>query len=150
MSQHDFATMQRQRESLLERLTEFEATNRTLRAMLRERHEQEANAGRVAEQRDLLLKKLTETETRLEVRCTLLLLAPFSLQCSDLAADVPIGRGRARTSHLRAGNVGDVTAAGERVAVESAEEFGGDARAPAEDAATEGGRLQPDGRSDSR
>lgn len=59
--------MQRQRESLLDRLNDFEATNRTLRAMLRERHEQEASAGRVVEQRDLLLKKLTETETRLEV-----------------------------------------------------------------------------------
>ena len=81
--------MQRQRESLLERLTEFEATNRTLRAMLRERHEQEANAGRVAEQRDLLLKKLTETETRLEVSCTLFLITSVFLQCLDLA-DVPV------------------------------------------------------------
>ena len=68
LSQQDFVTMQRQRESLLKRLADFEATNRTLREMLRERHEEEASAGRIAEQRDLLLKKLTETETRLEVR----------------------------------------------------------------------------------
>ena len=67
LSQHDMASMSAQRQALLDRLADFEATNRTLRAMLRERHEEEAACLRLAEQRDLLLKKLTETEARVEV-----------------------------------------------------------------------------------
>ena len=67
LSQHDMAGMSAQRQALLDRLADFEATNRTLRAMLRERHEEEAACLRLAEQRDLLLKKLTETEARVEV-----------------------------------------------------------------------------------
>ncbi len=52
----------KQKELLMERLADFEATNRTLRKLLRDRHESEASGLRLAEQRDLLLKKLSETE----------------------------------------------------------------------------------------
>ena len=58
----------RQKELLVERLADFEATNRALRRMLRERHEEEAAGGRLAEQRDLLLRKLSETEERVQVK----------------------------------------------------------------------------------
>ena len=59
--------LNKQKELLLERLTEFEFTNRSLRRMLRERHEEEANSMRLREQRDLLLLKLRETEDAVQV-----------------------------------------------------------------------------------
>ncbi len=62
MSSNDAALLGKQKELLMERLSDFEATNRTLRKMLRDRHEREASSLRMAEQRDLLLKKLSETE----------------------------------------------------------------------------------------
>ena len=67
MSTTDAAMLAKQKELLMQRLTDFEATNRGLRKMLRDRHEQEATALRLSEQRDLLLKKLTETEDSLQV-----------------------------------------------------------------------------------
>ena len=62
MSSNDAAMLSKQKELLMERLADFEATNRTLRKMLRDRHEREAAGLRLTEQRDLLLKKLSETE----------------------------------------------------------------------------------------
>ena len=62
MSSNDSAMLSKQKELLMERLADFEATNRTLRKMLRDRHESEATGLRLTEQRDLLLKKLSETE----------------------------------------------------------------------------------------
>ena len=62
MSSNDAAMLSKQKELLMERLADFEATNRTLRKMLRDRHEHEAASLRLTEQRDLLLKKLSETE----------------------------------------------------------------------------------------
>ena len=62
MSSNDAAMLSKQKELLMERLADFEATNRTLRKMLRDRHEREAASLRLTEQRDLLLKKLSETE----------------------------------------------------------------------------------------
>ena len=52
---------------LLEKLADFEATNRTLRRLLREQHKQEAASLRVGEQRDLLIKKLADTDISNEV-----------------------------------------------------------------------------------
>ena len=62
MSSNDAAMLSKQKALLMERLADFEATNRTLRKMLRDRHEREAASLRLTEQRDLLLKKLSETE----------------------------------------------------------------------------------------
>ena len=67
MTESDGAMLARQKELLIERLADFEATNRALRRMLRDRHEEEAAGGRLAEQRDLLLRKLSETEERVQV-----------------------------------------------------------------------------------
>lgn len=62
MTSADFAMLTKQKDLLMDRLGDFEGTNRALRRMLRDRHEQEAAALRLSEQRDVLLKKLTETE----------------------------------------------------------------------------------------
>jgi len=51
----------------MQRLSDFEIANRTLRTMLRERHEQESNTLRLSEQRDLLLRKLSEMEDEVAV-----------------------------------------------------------------------------------
>ena len=57
---------------LLEKLADFEATNRTLRRLLREQHKQEAASLRLSEQRDLLIKKLADTDLSNEVSVKLL------------------------------------------------------------------------------
>lgn len=58
----------KQKQLLMERLADFEVTNRTLRSMLREQHERQAGEGRLCEQRDVLLSKLTQTEDTVQVR----------------------------------------------------------------------------------
>ena len=68
MSENDGTLLAKQKELLMQRLADFESTNRTLRRMLRERHEQEAASLRLSEQRDLLLTKLSETEDTVQVR----------------------------------------------------------------------------------
>ena len=55
----------------MQRLTDFEGANRTLRTMLRERHEQEDVGLRMSEQRDLLLRKLSEMEDEVQVSTSL-------------------------------------------------------------------------------
>jgi outer dense fiber protein 2 len=49
-------------------MADFEATNKALRRILREQHQYEAAAIRLAEQRDVLLKKLSDSDRRNEVR----------------------------------------------------------------------------------
>nr|XP_029503820.1 outer dense fiber protein 2-like isoform X1 [Oncorhynchus nerka] len=51
-----------QKELLLQKLETFEATNRTLRHLLREPHGHELESTRMSEQKDVLLKRLTDTE----------------------------------------------------------------------------------------
>ncbi|XP_071097456.1 outer dense fiber protein 2-like isoform X2 [Haliotis cracherodii] len=67
------AKLTKQKELLLEKLTDFEATNRTLRRLLREQHSQEASALRLSEQRDVLIKKMADMD-RLTERLRLELL----------------------------------------------------------------------------
>ena len=67
MSSTDTAVLTKQKELLMERLADFEETNRALRQLLRERHEDESANARLAEQRDVLLRKLKETEDRMLV-----------------------------------------------------------------------------------
>lgn len=62
------AKLTKQKELLLEKLTDFEATNRTLRRLLREQHSQEASALRLSEQRDVLIKKMADMDRLTEVR----------------------------------------------------------------------------------
>ena len=60
----------KQKELLIERISDFESSNRALRKILRDSHEQEADNLCLSEQRDLLLKKLSETEDNLQVSAT--------------------------------------------------------------------------------
>ncbi|XP_067661876.1 outer dense fiber protein 2-like isoform X2 [Haliotis asinina] len=67
------AKLAKQKELLLEKLTDFEATNRTLRRLLREHHRHESSALRLSEQRDVLIKKMADMD-RLNERLRLELL----------------------------------------------------------------------------
>ena len=59
--------LNKQKVLLMERLSDFEHSNRTLCGLLRDQHEEEANNIRLSEQRDLLLSKLTQTEDCVQV-----------------------------------------------------------------------------------
>uniref|UniRef100_A0A4W5RLF2 Outer dense fiber protein 2 n=1 Tax=Hucho hucho TaxID=62062 RepID=A0A4W5RLF2_9TELE len=62
MSGTESSLLARQKELLLQKLETFEATNRTLRHLLREQHGRELESTRLSEQKDVLLKRLTDTE----------------------------------------------------------------------------------------
>ncbi|XP_029566041.1 outer dense fiber protein 2 [Salmo trutta] len=62
MSGTESSLLARQKELLLQKLETFEATNRTLRHLLREQHGRELESTRMSEQKDVLLKRLTDTE----------------------------------------------------------------------------------------
>lgn len=52
---------------MLNKLTAFEMTNQTLRRMLRDRHTEEADIQRLAEQKDILMRQLQSVEREKEV-----------------------------------------------------------------------------------
>ncbi|XP_068561838.1 outer dense fiber protein 2 isoform X2 [Cebidichthys violaceus] len=58
----DSSVLARQKELLLQKLETFEATNRTLRRLLREQHGSQMESIRVSEQRETLLQTLADTE----------------------------------------------------------------------------------------
>nr|XP_046223982.1 outer dense fiber protein 2-like [Oncorhynchus gorbuscha] len=62
MSGTESSLLAHQKELLLQKLETFEATNRTLRHLLREPHGHELESTRMSEQKDVLLKRLTDTE----------------------------------------------------------------------------------------
>lgn len=62
MATADSAMLSKQKELVMERLRVFEDGNRELRALLHSRHEEETANLRLMEQRDLLLKKLSEAD----------------------------------------------------------------------------------------
>ncbi|XP_071207311.1 outer dense fiber protein 2-like isoform X1 [Salvelinus alpinus] len=62
MSGTESSLLASQKELLLQKLETFEATNRTLRHLLREQHGRELESTRMSEQKDVLLKRLTDTE----------------------------------------------------------------------------------------
>ncbi|XP_022099151.1 outer dense fiber protein 2-like isoform X2 [Acanthaster planci] len=62
ISSHDSKILTKQRELLLQKLEDFERTNATLRQMLRDQHKSEARRERSEEQRDVLLRKLTQSD----------------------------------------------------------------------------------------
>ncbi|XP_033732389.1 outer dense fiber protein 2-like isoform X3 [Pecten maximus] len=66
LSHGDSVRYGRQKDILLEKLADFEATNRTLRRLLREQHHAEAAALRLGEQRDDLVIKLSDSERQNE------------------------------------------------------------------------------------
>ncbi|XP_071157395.1 outer dense fiber protein 2-like isoform X3 [Mytilus edulis] len=66
ISSTDSTRLSRHKDLLMEKMADFEATNKALRRILREQHEYEAAAIRLGEQRDVLLKKLADSDRRNE------------------------------------------------------------------------------------
>uniref|UniRef100_A0A8C4ESN9 Outer dense fiber protein 2 n=2 Tax=Dicentrarchus labrax TaxID=13489 RepID=A0A8C4ESN9_DICLA len=62
LSGSESSVLARQKELLLQKLETFEATNRTLRHLLREQHGSQMDSMRLSEQKDALLKRLADTE----------------------------------------------------------------------------------------
>ncbi|KAL4609565.1 outer dense fiber protein 2 [Arapaima gigas] len=62
ISGSEASLLARQKELLLQKLETFEATNRTLRNLLREHHMRETETMRLSEQKDSLLRKLADIE----------------------------------------------------------------------------------------
>ncbi|XP_028829232.1 outer dense fiber protein 2 isoform X2 [Denticeps clupeoides] len=62
LSGSESSLMVRQKELLLQKLETFEETNRALRRLLREQHGREMDTQRLLEQKDCILKKLTDIE----------------------------------------------------------------------------------------
>lgn len=62
LSSNEHSAMAKQKGLLMERMSDFDTTNRQLRKILQDRHEEEMCNLRLQEQRDLLLKKLAENE----------------------------------------------------------------------------------------
>ncbi|XP_038637482.1 outer dense fiber protein 2 isoform X4 [Scyliorhinus canicula] len=54
--------LSRQKELLLQKLETFDATNRSVRQLLKEHHSQETDASRLLEQKEALLEKLAQSE----------------------------------------------------------------------------------------
>eukprot|EP00794_Sanderia_malayensis_P016219 gene16219-17852_t len=61
----DVSALSHQREILMQKLEGFESTNRALRKMLKHAHNKEEQTDHLVEQRNVLLRKLTEAETNL-------------------------------------------------------------------------------------
>ncbi|XP_063000949.1 outer dense fiber protein 2 isoform X1 [Elgaria multicarinata webbii] len=62
MTVSDINTLTRQKELLLQKLSTFEETNRTLRDLLREQHNREKDSQKLAEQQAALMKRLTDSD----------------------------------------------------------------------------------------
>nr|XP_009484038.1 PREDICTED: outer dense fiber protein 2 isoform X1 [Pelecanus crispus] len=62
MSSSDINALTRQKELLLQKLSTFEETNRTLRELLREQHNREKDAQKILERQGALLKKLADSD----------------------------------------------------------------------------------------
>lgn len=58
----DQTRLVKQKDLFLKTLADFEATNRTLRSLLRDQHRLEASGLRLGEQRDILLRKLADSD----------------------------------------------------------------------------------------
>ena len=72
MAAADSTMLAKQKDLVMDRLNEFEDVNRELRSLLHQRHEEEAANLRLMEQRDLLLKKLSEADINGQVGYMLL------------------------------------------------------------------------------
>jgi len=68
MSAAESAAFTRQREAMLQKLEEFERTNKVLRRMLRDMQEKEEEELQLRQQQELLLRKLTDADARNEVK----------------------------------------------------------------------------------
>ena len=77
MTNTDSIMVAKQTHLLMERLADFDSTNRTLQVLLRDVHGQEANDIRLGEERDMLLVKLTQTEEVLQVITRILFMTKY-------------------------------------------------------------------------
>lgn len=62
MTVSDINTLTRQKELLLQKLSTFEETNRTLRDLLKEQHSREKDSQKMADQQQALMKKLSDAD----------------------------------------------------------------------------------------
>lgn len=60
----DVSEMTQQREILMQKLEDFDKTNRTLRMLLKQAHKKEEQSDHLTQQRDVLLRKLAEAEAQ--------------------------------------------------------------------------------------
>ncbi|CAL1546940.1 unnamed protein product [Lymnaea stagnalis] len=82
LSTADQARLAKQKELFLVTMSDFEASNRTLRRLLRDQHKLEANGLRLSEQRDVLMRKLADSDIMNERMRNQL------LDCETLIADL--------------------------------------------------------------
>ncbi|XP_076822290.1 outer dense fiber protein 2-like isoform X1 [Clavelina lepadiformis] len=63
LSSSDVALLNKQKELLLQKLDEFETSNRTVRRLLQNEHKTLADVRRLEEQRDILMKKMADSDS---------------------------------------------------------------------------------------
>ncbi|XP_075865191.1 outer dense fiber protein 2 isoform X7 [Microcebus murinus] len=91
----DINTLTRQKELLLQKLSTFEETNRTLRDLLREQHCKE-DSERLMEQQGVLLKRLAEADS--EKARLLLLLQDKDKEVEELLQEIQCEKAQAKTA----------------------------------------------------
>ncbi|ERE71301.1 outer dense fiber protein 2 isoform 1 [Cricetulus griseus] len=91
----DINTLTRQKELLLQKLSTFEETNRTLRDLLREQHCKE-DSERLMEQQGALLKRLAEADS--EKARLLLLLQDKDKEVEELLQEIQCEKAQAKTA----------------------------------------------------
>ena len=67
MSSAESVRLSKLKEAFFEKMADFEATNRALRRLLRDQHRSEGEAARLAEQREVLLRKVADGDAYSEV-----------------------------------------------------------------------------------
>ncbi|XP_030641341.1 outer dense fiber protein 2b [Chanos chanos] len=94
-SKADSSTLGRHHEVLVQKLEAFDNTNRTLRQLLREQHGRETDALRRSDEREVLLRKLADSEAekrRLEAK-----LSNKAKEASELAVNLESEKDQAQT-----------------------------------------------------
>ncbi|XP_060106713.1 outer dense fiber protein 2 isoform X3 [Heteronotia binoei] len=96
MTVSDINTLTRQKELLLQKLNTFEETNRTLRDLLREQHNREKDAQKLAEQQAVLMKRLTDSDA--EKAQLLKKLQEKEKEVEDLLVQIQTEKDQAKTA----------------------------------------------------
>ncbi|KAM6431040.1 outer dense fiber protein 2 [Liasis olivaceus] len=96
MTVSDINTLTRQKELLLQKLSTFEDTNRTLRDLLREQHNREKDAQKLAEQQATLMKRLTDSDA--EKAQLLKKLQEKEKEVDDLLVQIQTEKDQAKTA----------------------------------------------------
>ncbi|XP_061460004.1 outer dense fiber protein 2 isoform X1 [Rhineura floridana] len=96
MTSSDVNTLTRQKELLLQKLSTFEDTNRTLRDLLREQHNREKDSQKLAEQQTTLMKRLTDADA--EKALLLKKLQEKEKEVDDLMIQIQTEKDQAKTA----------------------------------------------------